>query len=333
MKRTQNIKETLHRLVNNEILTKNECKDLITAVGKGEVNEYQTTALLMAYQMRDITGSELSGFREGMIELSKPIDFLEFDTIDIVGTGGDGKNTFNISTLSAVVVAGAGYKVAKHGNSGKSSVSGSSNVLEHFGYTLTNDQDKLRRDLDQNNFCHMHAPLFHPAMKYVGAIRKGLGVGTFFNMLGPLLNPSRPKRQISGVWAPFIMPLYKQVFEDMGSEYAVVFSEDGYDEISLTGGFKIMSNSGEESLMPSDLNMTTVLPSDIFGGDSAKDAADIFLNILKGKGSESQNAVIHANAGYAIQRFKPGVDVIECIEEAKESLISGKALEVLNGFN
>ena len=177
MKRTQNIKETLHRLVNNEILTKYECKDLITAVGKGEVNEYQTTALLMAYQMRDITGSELSGFREGMIELSKPIDFSEFDTIDIVGTGGDGKNTFNISTLSAVVVAGAGYKVAKHGNSGKSSVSGSSNVLEHFGYTLTNDQDKLRRDLDQNNFCHMHAPLFHPAMKYVGAIRKGLGVG------------------------------------------------------------------------------------------------------------------------------------------------------------
>ncbi|MEE9374626.1 MAG: anthranilate phosphoribosyltransferase [Saprospiraceae bacterium] len=333
MEVSHNIKEILQRIINKEVLTKLESKSLMTSIGKGEVNEYQITALLTAYQMRNITGGELSGFREAMIDLSKRIDFSEFDTIDIVGTGGDGKNTFNISTLSAIVVAGAGYKVAKHGNSGKSSVSGSSNVLEHFGYTMTNDQDKLKRDLDENNFCHMHAPLFHPAMKHVGPIRKGLGVGTFFNMLGPLLNPSRPKRQISGVWAPFIMPLYKRVFEDMGSVYAIVYSDDGYDEISLTGSFKVITNEGEQNLTPNDLRMKDITQSSIYGGESAQEAADIFLKILKGDGSKSQKAVIHVNAGYAIQRFKPKSDILDCIDEAKESLESGRALKVLKGLN
>ena len=329
----KNIKSSLNRLISGEILSKEECKDILTSIGKGEVNEYQTTALLTAYQMREITGAELSGFREAMIDLALHIDLSEFDTIDLCGTGGDGKNTFNISTLSSIVVAGAGYKVAKHGNVGKSSVSGSSNVLEHFGYTFSNDVNKLRTDLDQNNFCYMHAPLFHPAMKYVGAIRRGLGIGTFFNMLGPLLNPSRPKRQISGVWAPFILPLYETVFKDMGSEFAVIHADDGYDEISLTSGFTLVSNQGKSHITPKDLNQNHISESDIYGGDSPQDAADIFLKILKGEGTAPQNAVIHVNAGYAIQRFKPESNILYCIEEAKESLESGKALEVLNGLN
>ena len=242
MEPTYNIKNSLLRLFNREILSREECKSILGFIGRGQVNEYQISALLTSYQMRPITGQELSGFREAMIELAIPVDLSEFETIDIVGTGGDGKNTFNISTLSALVVAGAGYKVAKHGNSGKSSVSGSSNVLEHFGYIMSNDEDKLKRELDKNNFCYMHAPLFHPAMKYVGAIRKGLGVGTFFNMLGPLLNPSKAQHQVSGVWAPFILPLYQEVFEHMGIKYAIVHSDDGYDEISLTAPFSLITN-------------------------------------------------------------------------------------------
>ena len=237
-----NIKDTLQKLFNQEQLSKEEAKEALSAVAKGEVNEHQTTALLTCFQMRPITGEELAGFRAAMIEFALPIDFSDLDTIDIVGTGGDGKNTFNISTTSSFVVAGAGYKVAKHGNVGVSSICGSSNVLEHLGYKMTNKQDELRRYMDRANFCHMHAPLFHPAMKYVGGIRRGLKVKTFFNLLGPLLNPSRPKRQLSGVFAASILPLYKAVFEDMGIEYKVVFAEDGYDEISLTGPFQVRSN-------------------------------------------------------------------------------------------
>jgi len=199
-----NIKETLQKLFNQENLSKAEAEEALSAIAKGEVNEFQTTALLTCFQMRAITGEELAGFR----------------------------NTFNISTTSSLVVAGAGYKVAKHGNVGVSSICGSSNVLEHLGYKMTNDQDQLKRYLDKANFCHMHAPLFHPAMKHVIGIRRGLKVKTFFNLLGPLLNPSRPKRQLSGVYSAHVLPLYKAVFEDMGIEYKVIFAEDGYDEIS-----------------------------------------------------------------------------------------------------
>ena len=234
---TANIKDILNRLFKHEKLTKAEAKAVMSQIGKGEVNEFQTAALLTCYQMRAITGEELAGFREAMIELALPIDFSDIEAIDIVGTGGDGKNTFNISTCSAFVVAGAGYKVAKHGNVGVSSICGSSNVLEHLGYKMTNDYDQLKRYLDRSNFCHMHAPLFHPAMKHVGAIRRGLQTKTFFNMLGPLLNPARPTRQLSGVFSVDLLPLYQAVFEDMGIEYTVVFSADGYDEISLTGPF------------------------------------------------------------------------------------------------
>jgi len=323
-----NIKETLQKLFSQEQLSKEEAREALSAVAKGEVNEHQTTALLTCFQMRPITGEELAGFRAAMIEFALPIDFSDLDTIDIVGTGGDGKNTFNISTTSSFVVAGAGYKVAKHGNVGVSSICGSSNVLEHLGYKMTNDQDELRRYLDRANFCHMHAPLFHPAMKHVMGIRRGLKVKTFFNLLGPLLNPSRPKRQLSGVFSASILPLYKAVFEDMGIEYKVVFAEDGYDEISLTGPFQVRSNRFDGKITPAK----TYDPTELHGGETIPESAQILTNILSGKGTEAQHQVVCANAGQAIQCFKPTASMADCMAEADEAIRSGQALRMLKNL-
>lgn len=323
-----NIKDTLQKLFNQEQLSKAEAEEALRAIAKGEVNEFQTTALLTCFQMRPITGEELSGFRAAMIEFALPIDFSDMDTIDIVGTGGDGKNTFNISTTTSFVVAGAGYKVAKHGNVGVSSICGSSNVLEHLGYKMTNDQDQLRRYLDKANFCHMHAPLFHPAMKHVIGIRRGLKVKTFFNLLGPLLNPSRPKRQLSGVYSAAILPLYKAVFEDMGIEYKVVFAEDGYDEISLTGPFQLRSNRFDGKIIPSK----TYSATELYGGDTIPESAAILTNILAGKGTKAQHQVVCANAGQAIQCFKPDASLTDCIAAADESIRSGQALRMLKNL-
>ena len=278
--------------------------------------------------MRPITGEELAGFRAAMIEFALPIDFSDMDTIDIVGTGGDGKNTFNISTTSSLVVAGAGYKVAKHGNVGVSSICGSSNVLEHLGYKMTNDQDQLKRYLDKANFCHMHAPLFHPAMKHVIGIRRGLKVKTFFNLLGPLLNPSRPKRQLSGVYSAQVLPLYKAVFEDMGIEYKVVFAEDGYDEISLTGPFQVRSNRFDGKITPSK----TYDPTELYGGDTIPESAAILTKIISGKGTEAQHQVVCANAGQAIQCFKPSASIEDCVAEADAAIRSGRALQMLKNL-
>ncbi len=326
---TANIKDTLNRLFNHKKLTKTEAKAVMTSVGKGEVNPFQITALLTCFQMRPITGEELAGFREAMIELALPVDFSDLEAIDIVGTGGDGKNTFNISTCSSFVVAGAGYKVAKHGNVGVSSVCGSSNVLEYLGYKMTNDYDQLRKYLDRSNFCHMHAPLFHPAMKHVGAIRRGLNTKTFFNMLGPLLNPARPTRQLSGVFSANLLPLYKAVFEDMGIEYAAVFSTDGYDEISLTSPFEIRSNTFDGVISPKELGFKRLLPESLHGGNTIAESAKILVSILEGKGTNAQENVVCANAGFAIQRFQPSTSIADCVAEARTSIKSGNALKML----
>ena len=324
-----NLKDQLNRLFNQEILTKSEAKAILTAIGKGEVEPHQTTALLTVFQMRAITGPELAGFQEAMIDLATPIDFSDLDTIDIVGTGGDGKNTFNISTLSSFIVAGAGYKVAKHGNKGVSSPCGSSNVLEHLGYTFSNDYDKLREDIEKANFCFFHAPFFHPAMKEVVPIRKALQVKTVFNIMGPLLNPSRPKHQFSGVYAQHILPLYKEVFENMGIRYGIVFAHDGYDEISLTDKFTILNNQGSTTYEAADLGLESVKAQDLYGGNTVEEAAHIFTSILDRKGTKSQNQVVLANAAFCIQTFNPDQSFTSCYEEAKHSLESGQARETL----
>lgn len=324
-----NIKDTLNDLFTGEKLNKNRAKAILTAVGKGQVNPHQTTALLTCYQMRPITGEELAGFREAMIELALYIDITDMDAIDVCGTGGDGKDTFNISTTSSFVVAGAGYKVAKHGNVGVSSNCGSSNVLEHLGYKMTNDYDTLRASLDRANFCYMHAPLFHPAMRHVGAIRRGLAVKTFFNMLGPLLNPARPNHQFTGVFSTALLPLYKTVFEDMGINYATVHSLDVYDEISLTSPFEIRSNNFDGVISPEDLGLQTLNPADLKGGETIADSAKILTDILNGNGTAAQEMAVCANAGFAIQRFKPTVDIKDCIAEAKEAIANGNAIKML----
>lgn len=324
-----NIKSYLNRLLNQEVLSKAETSEIMTAIGQGQVEPFQTTALLTAYQMRPITGNELSGFREAMIELATKIDFSDLETIDIVGTGGDGKNTFNISTVTSFVVAGAGYKVAKHGNKGVSSPCGSSNVLEHLGYTFSNDYDKLRKDIEEANFCFFHAPFFHPAMKEVVPIRKALQIKTFFNIMGPILNPSQPKHQFSGVYAENILPLYREVFEDMGISYGVVFAHDGYDEISLTDRFTVITNEGTSEYTAQDFGMPSILQSDLHGGDTVGEAAKIFVDILENKGTIAQTNVVCTNAAFAIHRFKPNTSIASCLEEAKESIISGSARDKL----
>jgi len=324
-----NIKEYINRLFNQEVLTKSETKEILTQIGNGNVDPHQTAALLSCYQMRPITGEELSGFREAMIELCLPIDFIRDDIIDIVGTGGDGKNTFNISTATSFVVAGAGYKVAKHGNKGVSSPCGSSNVLEHLGYTFSNDYDKLKNDLDKANFCFFHAPFFHPAMKEVVPIRKALQVKTFFNVMGPLLNPAQPKQQLSGVYHKSILPLYEKVFTDMGINFAVVYAHDGYDEISLTDKFTIVTKEGSQDYAPEDLGFARVKPEALFGGETIEDAANIFKTVLRAEGTTSQKNVVIINAAFAIQCFDQQKPIGHCITEAKKSLESGMAYKKL----
>ncbi len=279
--------------------------------------------------MRLITVDELAGFRDAFLELCLNTDLSDFNTIDLCGTGGDGKNTFNVSTLSSLVVAGAGAKVAKHGNYGVSSACGSSNVMEYFGYRFTNDRDVLLRQLDRAGICFLHAPLFHPAMKNVAPIRKALGVKTFFNILGPLVNPAFPPNQVSGVFSLETARLYHYIFQQTEKRYAVLYSLDGYDEISLTGEFKLITNDGERLLAPEDIGFNKLNPADIDGGETVGESAAIFHSILEGHGTEAQNDAVIANSGMALECYYPGKSHEECFEMARGSLYSGKALNVL----
>jgi anthranilate phosphoribosyltransferase len=323
------MKEILRRLISYQHLSREEAKETLIKITKGVYNQSEIAAFLTVFMMRMITVNELAGFRDALLELCLVTDLSEFETIDLCGTGGDGKNTFNISTLSSLVVAGAGRKVAKHGNYGVSSACGSSNVMEHFGYKFTNDRDTLRSQLDKANICFMHAPLFHPAMKSVGPIRRELGVKTFFNMLGPMVNPSFPKNQVIGVFSLETARLYNYIYQQTERNYSIIYSLDGYDEISLTGDFKVISNGEEQLFSPKQVGMPTLSPPDLFGGDTVEEAAGIFSEILNRKGTEAQNAAVIVNSGMAFRRLSPEKSMEECFEIAKSSLFGGKALETL----
>ncbi len=286
-------------------------------------------AFMTVYLMRSITVDELMGFRDALLELCVPFEAEGLESIDIVGTGGDGKNTFNISTLSCFVVAGAGYKVTKHGNYGSSSVSGSSNTLEKLGYEFTNDSDILKKQLDETNICFFHAPKFHPAMKSVAKVRKELGLRTFFNLLGPLANPLQPTHQLFGTSSLEISRLYDYVMQESGRKFNIVHALDGYDEISLTGKFDIRNNNGHRVLSPDDIGKKYWSPKDLEGGADQEKAVGLFKDILEGEATEAQVDVVAANAGMAIHTFKPEVSIHDCISEAEESLRSGRALGVL----
>lgn len=321
------MKTILNKLFEHQNLSKEEAASVIVDIASDKVKSEHIVAFLTAYQYKEITVEELSGFRSALLELSDKIDLRGAETIDVCGTGGDGKNTFNISTLSAFVIAGAGIKVSKHGNYGVSSVSGSSNVLEQLSIKFTNDHDKLLHQLDKAGICFLHAPLFHPALKKVAPIRKELGFKTFFNILGPLVNPAQPKFQYTGVYSLDLGRLYSYLLQRSEVNYSIVHSLDNYDEVSLTSPFKIITQNREQVISPEDLEMKKIVAADLYGGSSVQDAADIFLNVLQNKASPEQKDVVLINSALAIQCVKSKLSIKEALETAKESLESGKALE------
>ncbi|WP_339626798.1 anthranilate phosphoribosyltransferase [uncultured Winogradskyella sp.] len=318
------MKHLLNRLINQESISSSEAKDVLVNISEGKYNQSQIASFLTVYMMRSITIDELRGFRDALLELCIPLDLDGYDTIDLCGTGGDGKDTFNISTLSSFVTAGAGIHVTKHGNYGVSSACGSSNVMEQLGIKFTDNKAFLKRSLDEANICVLHAPLFHPAMKNVAPIRKELGVKTFFNMLGPMVNPAFPKNQMVGVFNLELLRLYSYLYQETDKNYAIVHALDGYDEISLTGKTKVISNTSETLFEPKDLGVEQINQSAIFGGDTVKKSAQLFKKIINGKGTKAQNNVVYANAGLAISTAKQ-ISHSEGFELAKESLMSGKA--------
>ena len=321
------MKDTLNHLFTGNSLSKSEAHQMLVRIAEGQYSDSEIASFLTVFRMRRITGEELAGFREALLELCVAIDLSEYNTIDVVGTGGDGKDTFNISTLSAFVLAGAGYKVTKHGNYGLSSVSGSSNMFEYFGYRFSSDQGKLRREVEEAGICFLHAPLFHPAMKSVGSVRKALKVKTLFNMMGPIINPSFPKNQLVGVYDLDVMDLYHQVFRESGQNYIIVNSLDGYDEISLTGDARFVSNLTEDNLSPADFGFLPVSPEELYGGETVEAAAAIFRSVLEGTGTTAQKNVVVANTALGIQCIHPWKLLVDCVAEAWESLESKRALK------
>ncbi len=323
------MKTILNTLFEQKRLTKAQSKEVLINIAKEQYNASEIAAFMTVFLMRPVSVEELSGFREALLELAIQIDLSEFNTIDLCGTGGDGKNTFNISTLTSFIVAGTGNKVAKHGNYGVSSASGSSNMLEYLGYTFTNDESTLKKQLDKTNICFLHAPLFHPAMKVVAPIRRALGVKTFFNMLGPLVNPSQPQNQLVGVFNLEVARVYNYILQKSTSNYGVVHALDGYDEISLTGDFKLFTRTAEQQISPEQLGCKRIPQEAIFGGDSVAEAAKIFSAIIAGNGTEAQNNVVLTNTAFALQTFDPSKSFEVAFEEAQSSLFGGKAKESL----
>jgi len=320
------MKHILNELIDHRSLSKDTARQVLIDLAQGKYNMSHTSAFMTVYMMRSITVDELQGFRDAMLELCLPARFDQ-PVMDLCGTGGDGKNTFNISTLSSFVVAAAGQPVAKHGNYGVSSACGSSNVLEYFGYKFTNDVDELKRSLDRSNICFMHAPLFHPALKNVAPIRKELGVKTFFNMLGPMVNPAFPTRQLVGVFSLELARQYGYIYQNTDKDFVILHSVEGYDEISLTCPVKYFYNHGEQLATPADLGLPKLRYEDLHGGDTVEEAATIFMNVLEGKGTTAQNAAVLANSGMALFAANQKDGYPAAVARAKEALESGKALQ------
>lgn len=324
------MKAILNKLYNHERLTKLESKQVLKDIALEKYNDAHLASFMTVFMMRPITVNELAGFRDALKELAIKIDLSDFNTIDIVGTGGDGKDTFNISTLTSFIVAGTGQKVAKHGNYSVSSQSGSSDMLASFGYEFTNDENILKNHLEKANICFLHAPKFHPAMKAVGPTRKALKLKTFFNMLGPLVNPSSPKNHMLGTFNLEVARLYNYILQDEDINYGIIHALDGYDEISLTSGFKMFTKKGEQLINPEDIGQQRIQQSEIFGGNSVADASKIFKTILEGKGTDAQNNVVLTNAAFALKIVDDKKQFSTAFEEAKVSLFGGKAKECLN---
>ena len=318
------MKHILNRLINQESISSDEAKQVLVNISKGDYNQSQIASFLTVYMMRSITIEELQGFRDALLELCIPVTLEGYNTIDLCGTGGDAKDTFNISTLASFVTAGAGVKVTKHGNYGVSSACGSSNVMEYLGIKFSNDIDFLKQSLDKAGICVLHAPLFHPAMKNVAPIRRELGVKTFFNMLGPMVNPAFPKNQMVGVFSLELLRMYSYLYQNTDKNYSIIHALDGYDEISLTSAAKIINNNSEQVLNASDFGVSELKQSEIYGGDSVASSAEIFIKVLDGLGTEAQNNVVCANAALAISTVN-NTSITDSFQIAKESILNGKA--------
>lgn len=326
------MKKILNHLFENKTFSRAEAQRILTSIALGEFNTSQIAAFITVYGMRNITVEELQGFRDAMLDLCVKLDFSDHELIDLCGTGGDGKDTFNISTLASFVVAGSGHKVAKHGNYGVSSGCGSSNVMEYLGYQFTSDQDVLKRSLDKSGICFIHAPLFNPAMKTVAPIRKELGVKTFFNMLGPMCNPAQPKNQLVGVFSLELARLYAYLYQDTDKNYTILHAVDGFDEVSLTCDFKTFSKNGEALRKVSDLGFEEIDEQLIKGGDTVASSAEIFMKVLNGEGENAQNNVVLCNAALAIQTIDSSKTFADCFYEAEESLFSKRALNTFKSL-
>lgn len=327
------MKDLLGKMLNHEELSREEMHDILIGITKEAYPTEQIVALLTGLQMRGVTVDELLGFRDGILETGVPA-VLDFDRyIDVVGTGGDQKNTFNISTTSCFVIAGAGYKVAKHGNFAATSVSGASNVMAQHGVKFTADLDQLNRSMDECGIVYLHAPLFAKAMKFVAPIRKALQFPTIFNLLGPIVNPSRPACQLLGVANLDQMRLYRAVYQRLGIDYGIVNSIDGYDEISLTSDFKVSSNHFEQVFTPQAIGLESSNADDLKGGNTAEEAAAIFDSVLANVALPSQKNVVVANAAFGIHVLENGQKTIEeCVAIARESIESGKAKQTFEKF-
>lgn len=323
------MKKILQYLFEHKTLSREQAKEILTSISTGMYSEHEVTSFITVFLMRSITIEELQGFRDALLELCVKVNLSEHKLLDIVGTGGDGKNTFNVSTLACFIVAGTGQKVAKHGNYGASSVSGASNVMEKLGYSFKSDAAKLNQEVAEANICFLHAPVFHPALKTVGPIRKNLGLRTFFNMLGPIVNPAAPAYQLIGVYSLEMARIYNYLLQQTGQAFTIIHSLDGYDEISLTNDTKVITNKGESILTPEYLGKRLVAPQDIYGGNTVDEAAKIFKTVIKGEGSWAQNAVVLANAAMALHCTGQYSTYNDAYAAAVESLESGKAFNCL----
>ena len=326
------MKQILYKLFEHRYLGRTEARDILQNIVQGKYNDAQIASLITVFLMRNISVEELTGFRDALLEMRIPVDLSEYAPIDIVGTGGDGKNTFNISTAACFVVAGAGYPVVKHGNYGATSVSGASNVMEQHGVQFTSDMSRLRKSMDMCNIAYLHAPIFNSAMKAVASVRKALGVRTFFNMLGPLVNPALPKYQLLGVYNLSLLRLYNYVFQGSDTRFAVVHGLDGYDEISLTGEFKVATSTTETIYTPESIGFNRYCEQDLDGGKSPDEAARIFDRVLQGEATPAQADCVIANAAFAIRVIEPEKSLADCIALARESMESGRALKTLKMF-